>query len=240
MERAAFTLLHESETSWWYRGRAAVVRGILDRRLPRRVLSILDFGAGYGGMAATLRNYGSVSAYEPDSLVRDELGARGYLAVYASPGTALAHLYNLIALFDVLEHIENDAAFLTSARAALATGGELVLTVPAMPFLWSAHDVAHHHYRRYTRRTLRTLLELNGYEIVAISYWNMFLFAPAGIARLLGKSGEGSFHLPRLLDTLFYQLILSESFLMRFFPLPFGVSIVAVACKTKSPGDTEA
>jgi len=230
MERAAFILLHESESSWWYRGRAVIVRGVLDQ-IRRDNLSIIDFGAGYGGMYDTLAAYGTVSAYEPDAESNTVAQEKGYVAVYDSAASALEHRHDVIALFDVLEHIEGDRAFLQNAQSALTEKGRLLITVPAMPFLWSAHDEKHHHFRRYTRRSLQKVLEENGYEVERISYWNMFLFFPAATARLLGRSGESSFNLPRVLDTLFYMLVRLESFLMRLVPLPFGVSLVAIARK---------
>lgn len=231
MERAAFTLLHESEVSWWYRGRALVVREALVRLRATRPLSLLDFGAGYGGMRSTLALRGTVSAYEPDAQARASVEARGYAAVYDSIDAAFQHCFDGIALFDVLEHLEDDRAFLQSARNALVERGSLLITVPALPFLWSAHDVEHHHFRRYTRRSLKSVLEKSGYEVEWISYWNMFLFLPAALARLLGRSGESSFHLPRALDALFYALIHLEVSLMHSIPLPFGVSLVALARK---------
>lgn len=231
MERTAFTLLHESEHSWWYRGRAAIVRNILEKTLPKNHLSILDFGAGYGGMHDTLALYGTVSAYEPDAEACTSARARGYEAVYDSVDTAFARPYDIVALFDVLEHIEDDAGFLQRARGVLKEKGRLLITVPAMPFLWSAHDVTHHHFRRYSREELRTVLEDAGYAIERMSYWNMFLFPPALCARLLGKSGESSFHLPRPLDTFFFTLICIEAFFIRSFSLPFGVSLVALVRK---------
>jgi SAM-dependent methyltransferase len=229
MERVAFTLLHESERSWWYRGRAKVVESVT--RALGSSLSILDFGAGYGGMERTLSVHGTVSAFEPDAEARMNAKNRAYASVYDSMEEALAHSYDALALFDVLEHIEDDSAFLRRAHDSLREKGKLVLTIPAMPFLWSAHDVAHHHYRRYTKQTLTKVLIDAGFSIEKVSYWNMFLFFPAALARLLGKSGESSFHLPPILDHLFYALIWIEALCIRYFSLPFGVSLVAIARK---------
>lgn len=231
MEKNAFKLLHDLESSWWYKGRAAVVRQALTRvSLPEHA-RILDFGAGYGGMYTVLSRYGTVSAFEPEEEARMATGKRGYAVTYTSAEDALAAAPELIGLFDVLEHIPDDRAFLRSAHQALPAGGSLVITVPAMPFLWSGHDVSHHHHRRYTRKTLRAALEQEGYEIAYISYWNMILFPVAALVRLLGRTGETSFSIHPFMNSILLSTVQFEAFLMRFFPLPFGISLVAIARK---------
>ena len=63
--------------------------------------------------------------------------------------------YDLIGAFDVIEHIEDDAAALASIAAKLKPGGKFVMTVPAHQWMWSAHDVVNHHKRRYSKRAAR-------------------------------------------------------------------------------------
>jgi len=219
------------ENSWWYRGRAAVVRAVLDRIDSPDGQRILDFGAGYGGMHDELARRGEVYAFEPDVEAQSQAKKKNYRAIYDSERAALGRRYDLIGLFDVLEHIEDDRAFLERAHDALEENGKLIITVPAMPFLWSVHDVMHHHFRRYTRETLRHALIRAGYTVEYLSHWNAALFVPAALTRLLGRSGESSFMLPRFLDTIFHTLIRTESALMRLTPLPFGISLVALARK---------
>lgn len=226
MERAAFVLLKTLERSWWYRGRALVVQQALKRVGGGK--RILDYGAGFGGMQATLARYGNVSAYEPDDEARSGLSARGYVKTYTDEPEALSEPYDLIGLFDVLEHIEDDGGFLRRAHDSLSVGGRLAITVPAMPFLWSTHDVTHKHFRRYTWGTLRRILTENGFEIEYLSYWNMFLLPPAALVRFLGRSGETSFHVPAIVNALLYGIIRLEVLLMHLVPLPFGISLIAV------------
>ncbi len=234
MERQAFALLHEMENSWWYRGRASVVRDILSRG-PASNGQVLDFGAGFGGMHVELSARGTVHAFEPDKEAQEVVAKKPYATVYSDPDSALAREYDLIGLFDVLEHIEDDAGFLEKARKALTIKGKLAITVPAMPFLWSNHDVSHHHFRRYTKRSLKKVLLDAGFVIDYMSYWNMVLFAPAALARIMNKSGEGrSFALPRFIDSIFYSIVQSEVALMRHMPLPFGVSLIALVSKKPS------
>jgi hypothetical protein len=97
--------------------------------------------------------------------------------------------------------------------------------------MWSEHDVLHHHFRRYTKSSLRKALEAAGFEVVYMSYWNMLLFIPAAIVRLLGRSGAGTLSLPRFLDSTFFSIVYVESLYMPLLRLPFGTGIVALARK---------
>lgn len=235
MRREAFTLLHEAENSWWYRGRARVVRSFLERtKVTAPIPAILDFGAGNGGMCRELSRLGTeVYAYEPDALARDIALQQGYTEVYTNVEEAFTRHYGLIGLFDVLEHIEDAKTVLASFRKELTPEGVLIITVPAFPFLWSEHDVLHQHFRRYTRKTLTKVLREAGYDVVAMSYWNMTLFLPTALVRLTGKSGSSTLTLPWILDTILFGVVVIESFLLRFLSLPFGVSLVVVARKNR-------
>ncbi|MFA5942653.1 MAG: class I SAM-dependent methyltransferase [Candidatus Paceibacterota bacterium] len=233
MKKEAFELLREMERSWWYRGRAFAIRAVLARaRVAVPVESILDFGAGYGGMYAELVRFGrQIYAFEPDADARAGAARRGYASVYGTAENALSEPYDLIGLFDVIEHIEDDESFLRSLDKALAPGGQLVITVPAFKFLWSEHDVTHRHFRRYDRRSLSGVLSRAGYEVVVMSYWNMLLFIPAAVMRLLGHSGSSALGLSSVIDSFLRGIVAVESKMARFFALPFGVSLVAVARK---------
>lgn len=231
MKRDAFLLLHDMEGSWWYRGRAAVIHSVLVRKIGKLFLKdILDFGAGYGGMIECLKTFSSkVYAFEPDTAARAVAATRGYTKIFVSAEEALAKRYSLIGLFDVVEHMKDDRAGIENIKQALVPGGYLVITVPAFQYLWSVHDITHHHYRRYTKTTLKKLLEEKGFEVTFISYWNTLLFIPAAGMRLIGRSGESALALPKFLDALLFALVRAEAFFLRFMPLPFGTGLVAVA-----------
>jgi SAM-dependent methyltransferase len=230
MERKAFSLLHAMEDSWWYRGRARVIARVLScmKTTPRRAL---DLGAGYGGMIDTLKSsVYEVDGVEPDEESRKRAEQRGYRVVYLGLDMT-APPYDLIALFDVLEHVEDDYALLLKLHSMLTEDGHLALTVPAFQWLWSEHDVEHHHFRRYTTSSACAVLQRAGFDIRYISYWNMLLFIPAALVRLMGRSGAASLTLPPLLDQLFYAIVYMESFLQPWLRLPFGTGIVVLARK---------
>lgn len=232
MERKAFELLSDMEKSWWYRGRAATVHAALARCGANKATDVLDFGAGYGGMHEELSKVGKhVYAYEPDSEAENAAKKRGYEKVFSAESDALGQTYDLMGLFDVVEHIEHDYEFLTKAHGALRVGGRLAITVPAFQFLWSIHDINHHHFRRYTKASMYTVLHSAGFTVEYASYWNMTLFIPAALARLIGKSGESALAMPRWLDAIFFAIVKIESHLIRFVPLPFGTGLVVIARK---------
>lgn len=138
-------------------------------------------------------------------------------------------------MLDVLEHIDDDAGALAALHDLLRPRGRLLITVPAYQWLWSGHDVVAHHRRRYTARQLRSRLAEAGFAVSYLSYFNTFLFPLIATKRLLSRiSGwEGGSDMEagtspvasRVLRTVFG----AERHLLRWFRLPFGVSIVVLA-----------
>lgn len=229
MKDTAFKILSNMENSWWYRGRAKIVQMLLTKYASVHATSVLDYGAGNGGMLHVWTKFSKrICAFEPTADFREGLRKRNYCHVYTSEEEALGSTYDIIALCDVLEHIEDDIATLRKVRAALSNNGVLIVTVPAFQWLWSGHDKQHHHFRRYTSTHLRDKFKSAGLEVVYLSYWNMLLFIPAAIVRFLGNTGEGSLRLPGFFNACFFFVLSIEIALMRLFRLPFGLSVVIV------------
>jgi SAM-dependent methyltransferase len=140
--------------------------------------------------------------------------------------------YDLIALLDVLEHVPDDVAALRAIHMRLKPGGALLMTVPANAWMWSAHDTANHHFRRYSKKRLKQLFLMSGLEVQLLSFFNTLLFPPIAAVRVMGKltrRESADDRLPAapvnwLLDKLFGM----ERWLIGRLPMPFGVSIVAV------------
>jgi len=143
-----------------------------------------------------------------------------------------AKSYDLVALLDVLEHVTDDRGSLAAILERLKPGGALLLTVPINPWMWSAHDVAHHHHRRYRKAEIRRLALDAGYQIELLSPFNSLLFPPIAAVRLVGKlTGKDdsddampSAPVNKVLDTIFGL----ERGLIGRLPMPFGVSLAAV------------
>lgn len=164
---------------------------------------------------------------EPDPVLLGKAQAKGMGAV---PGRAEElpfpdGSFDAVCLFDVLEHLEDDRAALAEVRRVLKPGGLLFISVPLHPGLWSAHDVACGHFRRYRPDDLETLAVSCGFGIVEKRHFVSLSLPLAWVARKLGYSGTGG--LPSLLDRIVEAMLLLDY----QFRLPFGLSILAIFAK---------
>lgn len=236
MKREAYTLLAGMESSWWYRGRVKAVRAA-HAAVPVPIVNrLLDFGAGFGGMAPELHRFSEkIYAFEPEPTAHEILTQRGYEKTYSDKDSALTSNPEIICLFDVLEHIQDDKGFLASAYTALPENGRIIITVPAYQALWSEHDVTHKHFRRYTKKEVTRDLIDAGFIVEYASYWNMALLVPAAAMRFLGKSGGEGLSPPAPINSILIFIVTLESMILRYFPLPFGLSIVTIGKKVSDP-----
>lgn len=192
MERAVFDRMEAIDSShWWFTGRRAILGELLRRHAPADTRRVLEVGCGTGSNLAMLGAFGRVDAIEPDDGARAIAAARSGLAVAGGllpDGVAIEDgAYDVIVLLDVLEHIADDRAALALLAAKLAPGGRLVITVPAAPWMWSAHDVAHHHHRRYDWPTLRARLAEAGLRTRHHTHFNTLLYPLVALARVAGR-----------------------------------------------------
>lgn len=247
MDRAVYDRMAEIDRDhWWFVGRRRIVGALIARFRPRAgPMTILEVGAGTGSNIALLRQFGTVDAVEPDDHARAFAERRTGLALkagYLPDGVMLEDArYDLIVLLDVLEHIPEDRAALASLRRKLAPGGRLLLTVPAIPGLWSGHDLAHHHQRRYTAKTLEAVVAAAGFRTLHRTGFNS-LMLPAIVAvrflnRVRGRKGGDDDRIPpRPLNRLLAALFGAEAYPAVRGLLPLGVSLALVA--EADAGDT--
>jgi SAM-dependent methyltransferase len=174
--------------SFWFAHRNRCILAAIAHDPPDRALPFADVGGGNGFVAAAIQALGyRVVLVEPGASGIAHARERGVRElVQASLVDLDVHPggFGAIGLFDVLEHIEDDAAALRAMHAMLADGGKLYLTVPAHRWLWSSADVRAGHYRRYTTGQLRALFERCGYDVGLCSYY----FRPLPPAMLLLRS----------------------------------------------------
>lgn len=238
MDRAVYDRMAEAEAEhWWFRGRRAVLQALIERycAVPPDA-RILEAGCGSGGNLEMLSGFGRLEAFEFDADARAMAMAKGLAPVNhgALPdGVDVPdEAYDLIALFDVLEHIDDDLGSLKTLGRKLKPEGRLLISVPAMPWLWSKHDVTHHHKRRYTKASLAGVIGQAGLEVQTSSYFNTLLF-PLAIAQRWGQRITGS-ETPAdampapWLNAALGAVFASERHLAGRVPLPFGLSLFAV------------
>lgn len=153
----------------WERRRAAFFGETLASSRPARDVRWLDAGAGDGWLAGTLRQSAAPSARlvcwdanYADEEIRDlREGSPGVEFVREAPPGP----FDLITAFDVLEHVEDDVAFVATLHDRLRPGGTLLVSVPAWPMLYGPHDEVLAHHRRYRPREARALLLGGGFSI---------------------------------------------------------------------------
>jgi SAM-dependent methyltransferase len=183
-----------------------------------------------------LKSFGRVDAIEVDPAAREIATGRLGHDVLDAPLPTLTGVpdaaYDLIAILDVIEHIDEDKAGLESLARKLKPGGRILITVPAFPWMWSAHDVVNHHKRRYTRKTLRALVADAGLRLDMMSWFNSLLFPLAAASRLAGrltgKTDSDDTLPPPPVNALFEWMFGLERYALGRLPFPPGVSLVAI------------
>lgn len=238
MERAAYSAMDAVERShWWYVGRRKVLASLIDRNVslppnPR----LLDAGCGTGGNLAFLAQLGELNACEYDSearaIARQKAAVDIVPAAFPDDLTRVGKDFDLITLLDVLEHVEEDVATLRALGERLASDGRLLVTVPAIPQLWSAHDEVHHHLRRYTMNGLAQTIRASGLSIQAIGYFNSLLFPLAVVdrvvSRLRGRDEANLTMPPGWLNATLEKVFASEAVVLGYIRFPIGLSLYAV------------
>lgn len=187
------------EYSFWFRHRNDCILHAIRSFPPAG--TFFDVGGGNGYVARALQEIGmDVVLIEPGPMgVRNAIkrGVRHVIRSTLQDAGFFAETLPAVGLFDVLEHIHDDRAFLTRINHLLVPSGRVYITVPVSRLLWSHEDENAGHCRRYTLQNLSRTLEECGYEVEFASYFFGFLLIPILLARVLPyrlglkrKSGE--------------------------------------------------
>ncbi|NNG38996.1 methyltransferase domain-containing protein [Flexivirga sp. ID2601S] len=174
---------------WWYAERRHLLGRLVRDLTPG---DACDVGAAGGGNTRVLidRGWRAIALeYGQDGA---EVAASRGLRVARADATALPladESFDLVTALDMIEHIEDDDAAVRNIHRVLRPGGTAIIAVPADPKLWSSHDVAVNHVRRYTRESLLAVLERNGLVVDECRSW-MVLLRPA--VALRRRTSEGS------------------------------------------------
>lgn len=238
MDRHVYDRMREIEADhWWFAARREILADQIARLALPPAAEILEVGCGAGGNLGMLAGFGRVQAIEPDEqsrahAARDGVIVRGGLLPGGLPSFETA--FDLVAAFDVIEHVDEDAASVAALAALLKPGGAFIATVPAYQWMWSRHDLAHHHKRRYAIGRVCRLFVDAGLPIEKASYFNSLLFPPiAGVRlaqRAFGMAGaEDDSMPPAPLNGLLRRIFELERPILAHGSLPFGVSILIVA-----------
>jgi SAM-dependent methyltransferase len=221
---------------WWWRARESFVLSWIERLHQRSACArILDVGCGDGLFFDKLERFGRVDGLEPDAaLVNDPRWHSRIRADSLGSDFQGTGDYDLVLLLDVLEHIADESGALRAASSALRPGGYLLMTVPALPWLWSRHDEANAHYRRYGSRGLRGVLTASGFQVEAVRYFYAWTVLPLLLRKWLAPAGrgEGDYEVaipPAAINAGLTALSRCEHAVGRFVRWPVGTSLLAIA-----------
>lgn len=246
----------EEDRHWWFATRTRAILALLDNYAGpgdpavRKGRKVLDVGAGAGNMMHHLRHYGDVVGleYNPKPIpIAQQRGfdvRQGSAAAIPFPDDS----FDLVALLDTVEHIPDETAVFDETYRVTKPGGSMIVTVPALMWLWSQNDVINLHQRRYSTGELSTKLAAAGWQLRFCSY-NFTLIFPLSAGMILGRRWLGrepkmeSPHFdddayqvemepaPPWLNGLLETVGKAEVGMLRRMRLPIGTSVIAVAQK---------
>lgn len=240
MEKYLYSDLYElEEKHWWHIAKREASLAILGKVLTKNKIKILDIGCGTGKNVEVLGQLGPTSGIDISEEAIRFCKKRNlkniYLAGVEKTGFR-ENYFDLVAMFDVLEHVEEKSSLLESARI-LKESGYLLVTVPAYMWLWSKWDDVLHHKRRYTKSNLMKVLKENGFKVVFTSYLYPHLVIPVFFIRFLksklqSHEYESDFKMSSpFLNQVLLFIARIQIKLMQLIPLPFGTSIICLAQK---------
>lgn len=225
---------------WWVTRRSFVKSIYEEYAANGGVGTVLDVGCGSGVTASMLTELGAeVTGVDLD--VHRNVGAQpdgsrlvraDYLEIRPDLGT-----FDFVVALDSVEHFEDERAVLDALFQSTCSGGRALVTVPAFQWLWSSHDVDSHHYRRYTRSSLRDALTSAGFTVDRVGYLFLALIGPKSVTALLERglarslpSGTGVTDSLNDAARRYFKVETRLALAFRNF-LPFGTSVAALATR---------
>ncbi|MBD3188766.1 methyltransferase domain-containing protein [Candidatus Bathyarchaeota archaeon] len=206
--------------------------GLRDDRQPR----ILNVGAGTGEFLESLVKLGKIHVLDKNEDVMDIVPKQFVDECKVADIKEIpypSNYFDVILCFDVLEHVREDREAMVELHRVLTRDGLLICTVPRFPFIYSSHDRALGHQRRYSMDRIINITKV--FTHVRIMNWNFSLSIPIAILRLLRrkvKSKEDVVDFPKPVNLFFYFILRLESILVPAGILyPFGLTMIAICMK---------
>jgi len=250
MHPEEYRKLYEMEkVYWWHIGRRSIIFSLIKKFVvgSNKHLKIIDIGCGSGSMLGVLANFGEVLGVDDNDAALNFARQNGFSNVRRIDDAHLRkesdfhNSFDLVTCLDVMEHVDDDEFLLREIFQILKPGGCVLIAVPAYNFLWSEHDEALYHKRRYTASELHRKLNNAGFAVIKRSYAITFLFPLILFYRLFRGIFPKDSHepktsyvmLPKSINTFFVFILGIESRLLNYINLPFGSSVICIAKKLK-------
>ena len=242
MDYIDHVLQKNNEKHYWYEARKVLIHNLfssLEIRSKKNI-NILDVGCGTGTELKTISQFGNLTALDVNEASLSLAKQRGYKTIHLDIENEKLkeNIFNIVCSFDVLEHLQKDYKALNNIYASLKNPGFFLFSVPAHPSIFSQHDIALEHKRRYTKKELKEKLENEGFVDVELYYWNSFLFPAVYVVRMFKKVflkniklGSEAKQRSRIVNKVLYLILKLEA--VYFFKkkgLP-GLSIYGIAKK---------
>jgi ubiquinone/menaquinone biosynthesis C-methylase UbiE len=222
---------------FWFRGKTDLIHTLMLKKHPgRKDLKILNIGAGTGDDLKVLKDFGKNYVIDIDAnalavidpaLCEDKREADACDLPYEN------NFFDVVISCDCFEHIQDDHKAISEVHRVLKPGGILIFTVPAFQSLYSSHDKALDHYRRYSKTTIGAAMA--AFSKRKFYFWNTLLFPPAALSRLLRKNAKPKVDNPQMgkfMNGMMYRILRIDNFLIkRNLSLPAGLSIVGYCYK---------
>lgn len=230
-----------SKDFWWFKGKRNLLNVLLNNYCNKTNLKILDVGCGTGEDLNIINEFGKITimdiSKEALNLIPNNLVERKILGDVQKLPQVLYNKFDVVIMLDLLEHIKNDDLAIDQCYKSLKKDGILILLVPAISKIYSAHDRALQHYRRYDKKVLLKKIGKK-FKDNKIFYWNCILSLPIFLLKILRKNSKkggtdiSSVQLPNFVNGFFYYVIKFENYLIKHkIYLPIGVSLISIAKK---------
>jgi SAM-dependent methyltransferase len=229
-------MAEQQDRHWWFKARQAILARVIHEFFPKKTAKILEIGCGTGGNLKMLENYGQIFAMEMDEFSCEFASNRAGIRVkrgWLPDNIPFDEKFDLICMFDVLEHIEADQEALQVLKRILAPEGIVILTVPAYQWLYGPHDKLLHHFRRYSKKSLKLIIQISDFKLLHISHMNTILFPLVVGVRLLDMIKKTDvptgYAMPgKNVNKILFTLFNFERYFVNKINFPYGASLITI------------
>ena len=225
-------LKNAEENHFWFHVRRKWIFDRIRKFIPPPA-KVLEVGCGTGNVSSFLEQKGySVTGCEfyTEAI---KLSWPGFMIVQGNANNLpfTDKSFDIVGLFDVIEHFQDDLAPLKEACRVLREGGIIVITVPAREELWSWVDEVSFHKRRYTKEKIKKIFSELQLNTLSIEYMFMSLYVPMKCIRAKGRRSNHLFKINCLVNAILTRFFDVERIISKGLSLPVGTSLMAIARK---------